>query len=135
VLTIREMSKDLEAGRELYPETDYYKPRMRAECIDSPRPCPYVSCQHHLYLDVTEAGSIKINFPDVEVEDMNETCALDIADRGGMTLDEVGDIMNLTRERARQIEAKGLMLLKPLLSEDGPRRRLPILPARALEEA
>lgn len=127
VLTIREMSKDLETGRELYPETDYWKPRMRAECVDSPRPCPYVSCQHHLYLDVTEAGSIKINFPDVEVEDLRESCALDIADRGGMTLEDVGDLLNLTRERARQIEAEGLKQLKALL--DPPKRRLPVLPS------
>jgi DNA-directed RNA polymerase sigma subunit (sigma70/sigma32) len=57
-------------------------------------------------------GSIKINFPDVEVWEMTDTCALDIADRGGITLEEVGQIMNLTRERVRQLETQGLAKLQ-----------------------
>jgi DNA-directed RNA polymerase sigma subunit (sigma70/sigma32) len=43
-----------------------------------------------------------------------ESCALDIADRGGITLEEVGEIMNLTRERIRQLETRGLAKLKAL---------------------
>ncbi len=43
---------------------------------------------------------------------MGETCALDVADRGGITLEEVGEIMNLTRERIRQVEVRGLLKLK-----------------------
>jgi hypothetical protein len=72
-----------------------------------------VSCKHHLYLDVNpDTGSIKINFPDLEVWEMPETCSLDVADRGGITLEEVGEIMNLTRERIRQVEVRGLLKLK-----------------------
>jgi hypothetical protein len=128
VLTIREMSKDLEAGRELYPETDHDRPRKREECVGGERPCPYVSCQYHLYLDVTEAGSIKVNFPDIEVWEMRETCALDIADRGGMTLEDVGELMNLTRERTRQIETAAMTQVRTLMEPDvdSPRRRLPV---------
>ena len=59
-----------------------------------------------------ETGSIKLNFPDLEVWDMAETCALDVADRGGITLEEVGEILNLTRERIRQVEVKGLGKLR-----------------------
>ena len=99
----------------LYPETDYWKPKTRAECENAERPCPFVSCQHHLYIDVHPVrGSIKLNFPDVEVWEMTETCALDIADRGGITLEEVGTIMNLTRERVRQVETAGLAKLEAL---------------------
>lgn len=73
--------------------------------MSGPRPCPYAGCQYHLYLDVSlDTGSIKLNFPDLEVWEMGESCALDIADRGGMTLEDVGQIMNLTRERIRQLE-------------------------------
>jgi hypothetical protein len=80
-----------------------------------PRPCPFVSCKHHLYLDVNpETGSIKLNFPDLEVWEMKETCSLDIADKSGITLEEVGEIMNLTRERIRQVEVRGLIKLKML---------------------
>ncbi len=109
-ISIRRLSKtELNRGRMLYPETDYWKPRTRADCVDMERPCPYVSCKYHLYIDVHPVrGSIKVNFPDLEVWEMTETCALDVADRGGITLEEVGEIMNLTRERVRQVETAGL---------------------------
>ena len=109
-ISIRRLSKaELNRGKMLYPETDYWKPKTRAECVDMERPCPFVSCKYHLYLDVHPVrGSIKVNFTDAEVWEMTETCALDIADRGGITLEEVGEIMNLTRERVRQVETAGL---------------------------
>lgn len=100
----------LDAGRELYPEdTSEGRPRTRGECAGGERPCPYVSCRYHLFLDVNpSAGSVKLNFPDLEVWEMNTSCALDVADQGGVSLDGVGTILNLTRERARQIEFKAL---------------------------
>src|SRR5258708_1472715 len=130
--------RELEIGRLLYPEIDGQHPRTRAALAGGSRPCPYVSCAHHLYLDVSaRTGAIKLNFPDLEVWDMNETCALDVADRGGTTLEEVGAIMNLTRERIRQVEVKGLAKLAALSDmstlrdyvDEGPvgKRRLPVL--------
>lgn len=115
-ISIRRLSKsELNRGRLLYPETEYWKPRTRAECKDMERPCPFVSCKYHLYIDVHPVrGSIKLNFPDVEVWEMTETCALDVADRGGITLEDVGEIMNLTRERVRQVETAGLAKLEAL---------------------
>ncbi|MGA2447344.1 MAG: sigma factor-like helix-turn-helix DNA-binding protein [Polyangiaceae bacterium] len=113
-ISIKRMTKrELELGRILYPETDEYdRPRTRAQCEGDARPCPFVSCKHHLFLDVSaRTGAIKLNFPDLDVWDMAETCALDVADRGGATLEEVGAIMNLTRERIRQVEVKGLSKL------------------------
>src|SRR5689334_3476886 len=45
-------------------EIERARPRSRAECAQGPRPCMFVSCKHHLYLDVNPAtGSIKLNFP------------------------------------------------------------------------
>lgn len=113
-ISIRRLSKaELNRGRTLYPEMDYWKPRTRTECLSMERPCPYVSCKYHLYIDVHPVrGSIKVNFPDLEVWEMTETCALDVADRGGITLEEVGEIMNLTRERVRQVETAGLSKLQ-----------------------
>jgi hypothetical protein len=113
-ISIRRLSKaELNRGRMLYPETDYWKPKTRMECKDLERPCPFVSCKYHLYIDVHPVrGSIKLNFPDLEVWEMTETCALDVADRGGITLEEVGEIMNLTRERVRQVETAGLAKLQ-----------------------
>jgi DNA-directed RNA polymerase sigma subunit (sigma70/sigma32) len=66
-----------------------------------------------------ETGSIKLNFPDLDVWEMQETCALDVADRGGITLEEVGEILNLTRERIRQVEVKGLEKLREVSSSLG----------------
>jgi len=89
------------------------RPRTRAECQHEQRPCPWVSCKHHLYLDVNpRTGSIKLNFPDLEPWELQHTCALDVADDGGHTLEEVGDITNLTRERIRQLELHGLLELR-----------------------
>ncbi len=118
-ISIKRLSKrELERGRLLYPDFDAVRPATRGECqhgTHAERPCPFVSCKHHLYLDVNDrTGSIKLNFPDLEVWELPETCALDIADRGGITLEEVGEIMNLTRERIRQLETRGLAKLKAL---------------------
>ena len=31
------------------------RPITRADCIDGPRPCPWVSCRHHLLLEIAAA--------------------------------------------------------------------------------
>jgi hypothetical protein len=105
--------EELRIGALLYPPVDVPRPSTRSECMTDFRPCPWVACKHHLYLDVNpETGSIKINFPDLEPWELPYTCALDVADRGGITLEEVGEIMNLTRERIRQVEVRGLRKLR-----------------------
>jgi hypothetical protein len=107
--------KHLEVEPELLELADQIRPRVRKDCQNSERPCLFVSCKHHLYLDVNPVtGSIKLNFPDREVWELRETCALDVAERGGLTLEEVGEILNLTRERIRQVEATGLQKLLEL---------------------
>jgi hypothetical protein len=145
-ISVKRMTKrELELGRMMYPDMDVEKPKTRGECGNGERPCPFVSCKHHLYLDVSaKTGAIKLNFPDLEVWEMTETCALDVADRGGTTLEEVGAIMNLTRERIRQVEVKGLAKLEALKDmsalrdyvDEGPvgKRRLPILAKPEVEE-
>jgi hypothetical protein len=105
--------EELRQGALMYPPVDIPRPTSRAECREEIRPCPWVACKHHLYLDINpETGSIKINFPDLEPWELKHTCALDVAERGGITLEEVGEIMNLTRERIRQVEVRGLLKLK-----------------------
>jgi hypothetical protein len=146
-ISVKRMTKrELELGRLLYPDVeDVERPKTRADCVGGERPCPFVSCKHHLYLDVSaRTGAIKLNFPDLEVWEMTETCALDVADRGGTTLEEVGAIMNLTRERIRQVEVKGLAKLQALKEmtalrdyvDEGPigKRRLPVLRSEDDEE-
>jgi hypothetical protein len=92
----------LEADLELL---EHQRPRTRADCEGGERPCPFVSCRHNLFLDVNpETGSVKMNFPGKELWEIEHSCALDIAELGGRTLEEVGSLMNLTRERIRQLE-------------------------------
>ncbi len=115
----KEMARELRKRRslnlidpeeaELLSELTENRPKNRSDCISSPRPCVFVSCKYNLYLDVNpETGSIKLNFPDKEIFELEYTCALDVAEKGGITLEEVGEIMNLTRERIRQVETRGL---------------------------
>jgi hypothetical protein len=119
----KEMARDLRRRRllgaidpeeeQLIREIEQTRPRCRGDCASGPRPCMFVSCKHHLYLDVNpETGSVKVNFPDKEIWELSDTCALDVADRGGITLEDVGVIMNLTRERIRQVETRGLLKLR-----------------------
>ena len=105
----------------LMAELDATRPKVRGDCVEGARPCPYVSCKYNLYVDVNpRTGSVKMNFPDKELWELSETCALDVADRAGITLEEVGVIMNLTRERVRQLEMRGLAKLR-VIADDEPK--------------
>jgi hypothetical protein len=97
-----------------------------AGALNHCRPCVWLSCKFHLFLDVTRAGSLKLNFPAESVDGlvdnlvaMKETCVLDVAggpdgtsDGDGVTLEDVGGLMNVTRERIRQMEEKFKRILK-----------------------
>jgi len=43
---------------------------------------------------------------------MQYTCALDLAEGDGATLDEIGAAQNVSRERVRQIEVKAIAHLR-----------------------
>jgi len=89
------------------------RPRTRGDCANVPRPCPFVSCSHHLYLDTNEeTGTIKLNHPGKEPWELAETCALDAAEAGGQTLEATGELLGITRERVRQVELRILEKLR-----------------------
>lgn len=91
-----------------------------------PRPCPWISCRWHLATIYAQPGRLGgrahpwiaklAHDPDAAAEwalGLSETCALGVADRGGVTLDEVGDLIGVCRERVRQIEERLLVRLRP----------------------
>lgn len=120
-VSVKRLSRrELARGAAEYPEQpgrDYLRPRTFEECdsvgLGDITPCPFVSCKHHLYLDVNErTGSVKTNFPDLDVDDLAETCSKRVEMRGGLTLEEVADVMNLTRERVRQLQSRAIAKIK-----------------------
>ena len=98
------------------------RPRSRAECAGGVRPCPWVSCRYHLYLDVRADGVLRVNFPDKEPDELPISCALDVAGDGPRTLDAIAGLMGMSKERARQLEAAGMESMrraaKPLVEND-----------------
>lgn len=116
--------EEIEEGIELTLEYDgSERPKTRGECIQGIRPCPFVSCRHHLFLEfkATKHGQIRINFPNlIGPEEMEESCSLDIADSNpdGMTLEVIGQKMNLTRERVRQLEERYMEKIRYLAKTD-----------------
>ena len=101
--------------------TKGWRPETRADCVHVPRPCPFVSCRFHNYLEVTPRGRLKLNWPELDPHELEGagrmSCALDAATEGGMTLEQIGKTLNITRERVRQIEQSGkskmLEILEP----------------------
>lgn len=91
-------------------------PVTRADCIDGPRPCPWTRCKHHLAIDVTRFGSLRITWPELQIGEILYSCALDVTDAnpGGLGLDQIGAICNLTNERVRQIEKRAIEKLAAL---------------------
>jgi hypothetical protein len=115
-LAVRRITQlELAAGRAelaaLGADEPYDRPMTRGDCARVPRPCPYVTCKYSLYLDVSDTGSIILNFPHLEPGQMpaDQSCALDLAERGPMTLEDIATVTNLTRERIRQVELKALL--------------------------
>jgi len=111
-MTERQIKKYYLVDKKRRTKSSIQRPRTRGDCSRVPRPCPFVSCIYNLYLDITQKGSLKLNFPKMKPEEMPISCALDVAEYGGCTLQEVGDALNICRERVRQIEEAALRKLE-----------------------
>lgn len=114
----RKKQKEVES----FNEDDYLsskdKPITRADCENIPRPCPFVSCRYNLYADHMESGKFKKNFKNKEPHQMKSSCALDIADEGEHDLHEISLIVDLSKERVRQITEQALIkVIKEIKSD------------------
>jgi len=118
-VSLRELKRELRRERSLSPELARWedeRPTTRGACRDGPRPCPWIACRYHLFLEVSSrTGSLRLNVPGREVWELEETCALDVAERGPATLEQIGQLLDLTRERVRQLERLSLIRLRHAL--------------------
>lgn len=80
------------------------RPRTRGECVGVARPCPFTTCRYNLVLDRAETA--------VADTPPESSCALDVADRGGATLEDIAAVFGVTRERVRQIEERALARIR-----------------------
>lgn len=120
------------------------RPRRRGQCAGQPtKRCPWITCAHHLAVDVTEDGSLRINVPGARqlpllkptdpkpptdvwadhvahaIMTLPYTCALDVADEGPVSLPRIGRLMGVSKERARQLDETGKESLALALREAG----------------
>ena len=96
---IRELIKQARRNLARRIEHEEARPKTRADCKHIRRPCPFYGCKYNLYLDVTSHGSIVYNYPFLFSGKMKESCALDVADRGEITLEQIADLMNVSKQR------------------------------------
>lgn len=98
--------------------------------------CPWVGCRHHLYLDVSpRTGSIKLNWPGLEPDELAESCAIDIAAEGMASLERVGAALNISREGARAIVVRAAARVVSGLSRAGLDRAAVVAALREIDSA
>lgn len=97
----------------------------RSQCKTGPRPCPYVECRYHNWLVDAESRPGRRHHraeggaPLAEINPVTmTTCALDVAEKPGrpklMPFDEIGELLGVTDERARQLNERAIAKLKRL---------------------
>jgi hypothetical protein len=81
----------------------------RGACRRLPGPCPHAVCRFNLTSERRDSRGAKP--AEVHPPVVREACALEAAEQGGMTLEEIAMRLCLTRERVRQIELGALKKL------------------------
>jgi hypothetical protein len=118
----RELSVEERNGRnviaiERMPET---VDECRAAGLGTAVPCPFVRCRHHLSLEVTQAGSLRVFFPHWEemVPDSAPTCSLVEAAKGTHTVAAVAAVFGASPRRIAEIEARALAKMRRAMDEE-----------------
>ena len=100
---------------------DHDRPKTRADCEAGIRPCPWVGCRHHLFLNPDAKGNL--HFPFGQDEDallsMAETCSLDVAARGAQPLESLARMYGQSRQNLDQIVGRALGKLREAASHVG----------------
>ncbi len=87
-------------------------PRTRRECPQGP--CHHVACRFHLWTDrVLDRDGAVVDLRETAVfGNRQHTCVLREIARGAKTLEAIGSLLDVSRERVRQIEAEALARLR-----------------------
>jgi hypothetical protein len=94
---------------EILDDLEIEAPKTRADCIDGPRPCPWIRCEWHALWVLRSDRLLPLKqYTDEQIIDlismMKHSCVMDICDMGEATLEITGEVLHTTRERVRQIE-------------------------------
>lgn len=88
----------------------------RGACRKLQGPCPHTVCRFNLTSERRDSRGARPAQTHLPV--VRETCALEAAEYGGMTLEDIALRLSLTRERVRQIELGALKKLWARLGGD-----------------
>ncbi len=86
-------------------------PETRADCAAIARPCNRYRCRYHLWVDTERRGRQHHGVaPAPTVSAGPESCALDVAERGGVNRSELVQLLPRAHyERLRQVEVRALV--------------------------
>jgi sigma-70-like protein len=94
-------------------------PRTRGDClpggVNEARPCAHVTCRHHMQADGRRRKWGRAPTP---IPEGSPTCSLDVADEGHHSLDEIAEILGLSKQRVEQLEVRATTLLRFRLGPD-----------------
>lgn len=82
------------------------RPKTRGDCVSGPRPCPWVSCRHHLGVDVlgTEVRE-RAGWDEVDAlgRPLRPSCSLDVADDGPQPIEPIARALGVSARRVDQL--------------------------------
>jgi len=84
-------------------------PKTRADCVDGPRPCPWISCRYHLGLphESTKRGG------------STNTCTLDLVVDGALPMAAIATELGVSIARIHQIETRALYKIRRAIIDLG----------------
>ena len=113
---MRRAPRTSEAQLVLVFDARFLRPRTRRQCVDGPRPCPWVGCRHHLWLEAALEGCER--WEDGECE----TCALDVAAMGGLDRGQVAEVMGVGMAEVAVVELRAIGAVRAAMGMAEPSR-------------
>lgn len=90
------------------------RPKTRGDCANVPRPCPWSDCRYSLLPSQNShqrPDLIPLQQAARDEAGVTDSCALDVADRGEHSFEEVGKLLGISRQGVQQIEVRALKKL------------------------